>query len=449
MVHKMKFCCICLIVLAAFGCQSQSDDDIILNINLGSIHKQSKVRVLYQDSTYICLLDTLGKAQLTIKGQKASGYATLFAPRSIKELYLEDGKSLTVSNLKRGVWEFDGTGKQINEYLNSRFVSTLGVNASLDEKEFISEWKKVPARIQTYLDSLSLPNDFKKIEEKRLYYLVCNMLLDYPLHHCRQLRISSFTPTESFYAVLKDVMKEDNDVTDLWIYRQAYKNYIATIVRRNSSGESPAQTLEHLLGKVKLIIKNTTLQNFISSMFLDDFIQSYGIESIEKPFLKGMESLAESSRKQDLKQKYEEYSRLTQGKPAPEFCLEDIEGKMVHLSDFKGKLVYIDVWASWCRPCCNEMPFLHKIEESLKGEDVVFISVSIDQKKEDWLKKIEQEKLRGIQLHLGKDSNFRKDYRVGQIPHFILIDKQGNILNANMTRPSNPKTLEMLKERLK
>ena len=78
---------------------------------------------------------------------------------------------------------------------------------------------------------------------------------------------------------------------------------------------------------------------------------------------------------------------------AADFTYPDVNGKMVSLSDFKGKVVLVDVWATWCGPCRGEIPHLKKLEEEMHGKDVVFLGVSVDEvkDKQKWLDFIEKE----------------------------------------------------------
>src|SRR5690606_22180824 len=92
------------------------------------------------------------------------------------------------------------------------------------------------------------------------------------------------------------------------------------------------------------------------------------------------------SQDDDLKKRaateFEQVKRLLPGSPSPEFIYPDINGKDVALSDLKGKLVYIDVWATWCVPCLQEIPSLKKLESDYHGKDIYFVSMSVDQKKD-------------------------------------------------------------------
>ena len=138
-------------------------------------------------------------------------------------------------------------------------------------------------------------------------------------------------------------------------------------------------------------------------------------------------------------------SKTTVKKP-PDFKAVDIDGKTWTLEDFAGKYVYIDIWATWCPPCRKETPHLRDLEASLKDSKVVILGLSIDEDKSKWESAVRSGNLPGTQLFLGVSSPFLQAYGVRSIPRFILIDPQGNIVDANMSRPSSSSTLKFLKE---
>lgn len=135
------------------------------------------------------------------------------------------------------------------------------------------------------------------------------------------------------------------------------------------------------------------------------------------------------------------------GKPAPQFSYKDVKGKTVSLSDFKGKYVYIDVWATWCKPCMMEIPDLLALQKTLKDKNIAFISVSIDKPEdaEKWKKVVAEKHLGGTQLIAENawDSSMVRDYKIESVPRFILIDPQGKIVDFDAKRPSNE---ELVKE---
>lgn len=147
---------------------------------------------------------------------------------------------------------------------------------------------------------------------------------------------------------------------------------------------------------------------------------------------------------------------LPKGATSPTFKnYENYAGGTTSLEDLKGKYVYIDVWATWCGPCKVEIPHLKKIEADYHDKEIAFVSMSIDDDRthkgswelanKDWRTMVADKELGGIQIMAPKgwQSQFIKDYKIKGIPRFILIDKEGNIIDASAPRPSDPKLREV------
>ncbi len=144
---------------------------------------------------------------------------------------------------------------------------------------------------------------------------------------------------------------------------------------------------------------------------------------------------------------------MAPGEQGYPFTYKDKNDKDVSFSDFKGKLVYIDIWAMWCAPCKQQIPYIKQLEKDLHGEDIVFMSVYVDKPKEleKWKKFIVDKELTGIQLFSDDAFNTRiaKDYKINAIPRFLLFDKEGKIVDANAKRPSDPELKKQLLNLLK
>lgn len=83
-------------------------------------------------------------------------------------------------------------------------------------------------------------------------------------------------------------------------------------------------------------------------------------------------------REKDAVFKSPQKTRLAEGSPAPTFVLPGLDGKMVDLQSYRGKVVFLNIWATWCPPCRDEMPSMERLYRELKGEDFEILAVSVD-----------------------------------------------------------------------
>tara|TARA_Y100001954_G_scaffold229644_1_gene275958 strand:- start:1377 stop:2390 length:1014 start_codon:yes stop_codon:yes gene_type:complete len=121
-----------------------------------------------------------------------------------------------------------------------------------------------------------------------------------------------------------------------------------------------------------------------------------------------------------------------------DFTFSDRDGNDVSLSDFIGSVVYVDVWATWCGPCVYEVPFLVEIEEEYKGNNIVFLGVSVDTDAEAWMNFIDNNAMHSIHVNTGGwETQMMDDYAINGIPRFMIFDSNGKVFNLNAPRPSS------------
>lgn len=132
-------------------------------------------------------------------------------------------------------------------------------------------------------------------------------------------------------------------------------------------------------------------------------------------------------------ERIDSYSRV--GGEMPDVSIIDPQGNEHRLSEFKGRYVYIDMWASWCGPCNQEIPYLKELEKTLGNDQVVFVSISIDEDADAWKAAIKRHNLTGNQF-LGNET-LATLLNVQGIPRFLIYDKEGRLLYPEAPRPSS------------
>jgi thiol-disulfide isomerase/thioredoxin len=210
----------------------------------------------------------------------------------------------------------------------------------------------------------------------------------------------------------------------------------------NPAKERPKNILEHnaeLFGndtlKGALVANSLRFKTFEELERNIEPVKRYLVtDSMKAAYFRAMKAVAE----------------FKKGSPAFNFAYEEISGKKVSMTDLKGKVVLVDVWATWCGPCKVEIPHLKKLENEFKDKAVEFVSISVDvlKDKEKWRKFVEDNQLGGTQLFAGGWGEITKYYDITGIPRFMVFDQQGKIVTADAPRPSEPELKQLLQQTL-
>ncbi len=137
----------------------------------------------------------------------------------------------------------------------------------------------------------------------------------------------------------------------------------------------------------------------------------------------------------EVRHKADQAGKLVEGQPAIDIMMTDVDGNVKRLSDFRGKVIYMDLWATWCGPCIQESPFFETLSKKYEGKDIVFLPVSTDSRATTWKSYLKVHH-KDLQQYISQDQALKDGWCVRYIPRFILIDRDFKIVNAYAPRPS-------------
>lgn len=139
-----------------------------------------------------------------------------------------------------------------------------------------------------------------------------------------------------------------------------------------------------------------------------------------------------------------EKEKVEKGPPAPAFELKNLQDKTVKLSDYKGKVVLLNFWATWCPPCIKEMPMFQKLYKRHKDKGFVIVGVSMDKNKKIAQKFIQKKGITYPILMGGPQLGAK--YKVRGLPTSFIIGRQGHLLRQFMGMPAERKLEKVLLE---
>lgn len=171
---------------------------------------------------------------------------------------------------------------------------------------------------------------------------------------------------------------------------------------------------------------------------LEELVASLKESNPGHPYVLEIEKMLEPMQKQAAAEE-----TIQVGKSAPDFTLADQDGNQVSLDSFKGKYVFLDFWASWCKPCRNESPNMVKAYNEFGGENFEIVGVSLDKTAEPWLKAVEEDNMTWTLLH-DPSGDVANTYGVQSIPFTLLLDKEGVIIEKNLRGEQLQNKLEEL-----
>jgi Thiol-disulfide isomerase and thioredoxins len=386
------------------------------------------------------------------KKGKATYKAKITSPQYIKILripsrpellyvYPNDKLEVSIAGPNYGDLEFKGKNAALNAYLVDPKSIVLGGGLNFDEAGYTDFLKaKVEERIAN-LKSLGFTQDFIEKEQKRIAVKIYTSMVGYP--NIRRRTERGYKASEFYYGFVNDKIFENEEMLFLNEYTdfiQYMYNMMATkdIVKYDAFTYAET-TLNYVINNVK----SEKIKAHLINYYAYDYLKRNGILKVD-PITKVFKTyVKDPAHIETYNNTWETWSKITPGRVMPDFTFYDINDKAIPLSSLKGKYIYIDVWATWCKPCIAEIPNLKKMEHEMKGKNIVFVSISTDKDSAAWKKMLVKDNFTGIQWHT-RSREFSNELMIVSIPRFILIDPQGKMVDANVSRPNRPETYQLM-----
>jgi len=378
------------------------------------------------------------------------------------EFYCESGNRIHITydatNHKETVM-LSGKGIEASNYLiaeavnkkelTERGLSGYPINEKLNQKEYREELTKLKNISLGFLEEhkSGLSKGFIALQKRKYDFHYVGGLLNYTIGKFNIQLDDTFYLPEALMKELGtlgfDNIREHEDILECVRLSGFYFGAEAIRLSREkdiSHGEAQIITIK------KLVKNKEVLNDQLYSAYAGYLGTADNIKAVYDEF---MNSDNTEENKKKFTEQYEILFPLSEGQPSPKFVnYENFKGGVTSLDDFKGKYVFIDVWATWCGPCKEEIPHLAKLEKEYHDKDIVFVSISADKQKSKkvWKNVVTKKNMCGVQLISDKDfkSDFIKAFQIQGIPRFILIDKEGKIVKSQAPNPSQYEKIKKL-----
>lgn len=387
------------------------------------------------------VVDGTGVGTLSLKDRK-QGYASLYYGPYSRLIWVDPKSDMVIafdgSTFANEV-TFEGPTAQINDYLNKSELQEIMIDdCKLDEPAFMAKADSLLGENLRKLDEAKLPSQFVDVEKKRLTYFTYSAFAFYPEFYPRFSGDTTYVASDGYLKKLRELWVMDASCMDIKEYTDFLKNAIPLLARKEFPDLSPA--IDRNIAFAEKNMDNGPIAEYAIHSYIYAYIKRNGLADLDKYRETYNRLVKDPQRKKSMEDLVQKWERIQIGNPSPDFVATDMNGKKYSLADFKGKYVYIDIWATWCGPCIKEAPFVQELEELYKEKDIYIVSLSCDADRGAWEKHMAKDNKEGNQIILDEGSTFLEDYMILGIPHFLMLDKEGKILNAQMSRPSDPAT---------
>src|ERR1700744_45361 len=353
--------------------------------------------------------------------------------------YMQISDSIAIKNQGKN-W-FDLNTQELVQFENNKQKQQDSIiKLVFDQKHAADEYSDF------FLKKIRLDNKFQRLDNIT-WHTVSDKTFTYQ-------QAIDFVSQNADVSLLKNIYNEDYLVSNAYItfMCDGYYVYLRTLNCKKDTAGCDAKNYFDYCAKIistvyKGKIKDIALYKYLSDglMYCRSFEQLNGYRK-EYP---GYTAQLTSQSKKDAIEKLfttKENDLIAKqiGKPAPTFTAEDSLGKVYNIADYRGKVVLIDLWASWCVPCRGEGPYLGKIVDKYKSDNrIAFVSVAVWDKKDNWKTAMKQDKPSWLQL-FDTNGDVQRSYVANSIPKFIVVDKRGNIVSFDAPMPSDHTELQKI-----
>lgn len=396
---------------------------------------------------------------LSLPLEKAAYYYYMDTNSKFYTVFLTPGSTTRIVE-NNGVVSFEGDNAAINQYIKEH---TAVVFPPKDITPYSHEWqefyrKAIDQSIKE-LEASGLPQEFVRIHSVYYQYSYLQQLLAGP----ETMRMFMGKTPELPAGYYDEIKNNPYDDANLLYYPKWFTVMRDGMERLEKQGDLEVNHLSFLTiyanriqnNEVKAAFLLRYLEQILKAGYSEDFPTYL---SIAKAAVTPDNSSNYTGKLAELEKRYNElrsqYASITRGNKAPAFTAVDVNGKSYSSADYAGKLWVIDFWFSGCIPCKAEMPYMEKLAEEFKGENVQFFSLSLDtgeQLMKAWKALVKDKTGATLQLNVpqGFKSALATAYGIRSVPRIVIVDQEGKIVDAFARRPSDPKFRQQLLELLK
>jgi thiol-disulfide isomerase/thioredoxin len=391
-----------------------------------------------------------------------------------RNLFLETGDNVQMI-VKNNSVSFYGKGAEHNSFLekfydqfkydfddsamNSKIYST-GIDAF--EMMIFANRKKQNEFFKNAPDKSKFSPAFAEFIQNTITYRYWDLLLSYPIINANN---NKGTTVSALPTVMLEDLAKVNVSNDAALISEAYREFLKYYVVYFTSQENGFNKFNDL--SISAEKKSALAKNRLKGDAYKFWLANYTMEECTRlsPFMtkKLFAELKEVDKdgpyaaivneacgeRMAMKEEKKKDENTTSAAKASDDGLDltDITGKHVSLTDFKGKVVYIDFWASWCGPCRGMMPYSKSLHERLtdkQKKQIAFLYISIDADTNAWKKGIETIGMEGSNVLSGGNWNSKvcRYFQINSIPRYMIMNKKGDIVDFNAKRPADSSVLD-------